>query len=116
MRAATHPFWLSEDAPEQVIARVAPLEDELRGTRERLDVAMARITQLTTAASRAEGERRAAVDAAAAAKIAELERLVRKYAPTQAATELAAMEKRLAANATHRAAAMALAKPGRDAQ
>jgi hypothetical protein len=59
-----------------VLACVAPLELELRQTRDRLDVALEHVTQLTVAAQRADAGRKAAADEAAAEKIAELERLL----------------------------------------
>ena len=110
-----HPFWLQEDAPEQVLACVAPLELELRQTRDRLDVALEHVTQLTVAAQRADADRKAAANEAALDKIAELERLLRRYAPNNAELELEALEKRLAAKAKQREAADAYARPRRDA-
>ena len=91
---ATHPFWLVENAPEQVIARVEPLVAELQDARLRLDVAAEHVAQASAAASRAETKRAVAAATAAAAnvKAAELERALVKLAPKDAAAVVAAAE------------------------
>ena len=75
---------------------------------------MEHVTQLTAAAERAEAKRNAEAHEDARIRIAELEKLLRKYAPTNCDLELAALDKRLASAAAKRASAMALARPGRD--